>query len=425
MADRSSTPSLAMWAGIECTVNRVGDRYFDQLQRSGHHDRIADLDLLAELGVRTVRYPVLWERTAPTTITDADWSWPDARLSRLRELGIAPIAGLVHHGSGPVHTNLFDEQFPALLAEYAQAVARRYPWITMFTPVNEPLTTARFAGLYGHWYPHGRDDRSFHRALVIQCKAIALAMRAIREVTPQAQLISTEDLGVVHSTPLLAYQAQFENERRWLSIDLLCGRVTAQHPLYRFMLDRGVERADLDWFVAHPTPPNIVGFNYYLTSERFIDEDLQRWPEWSHGGNGTHRYADVHAVLAGRMRGIEPLLRAAWDRFALPLAITEAHLGGTREEQMRWLVEIYDDVSLVRADGVDVRAVTAWSMLGAYDWNCLVTRDEGFYEPGLFDMRGGRPRPTALARIVRALAAGTRPAHPVLEGRGFWRREVA
>ena len=45
----------------------------------------------------------------------------------------------------------------ALLAQHAENVARRYPWLEMFTPVNEPLTTARFSGLYGHWYPHRHD----------------------------------------------------------------------------------------------------------------------------------------------------------------------------------------------------------------------------------------------------------------------------
>ena len=77
-----------------------------------------------------------------------------------------PIVGLVHHGSGPAYTSLLDSGFPEKLARYAGAVARRYPWLTDFTPVNEPLTTARFSGLYGHWYPHGRCDRDYVRALL-------------------------------------------------------------------------------------------------------------------------------------------------------------------------------------------------------------------------------------------------------------------
>src|SRR5690606_32660808 len=112
----------------------------------------------------------------------ADWTWVDVRLGRLRELGIEPIAGLVHHGSGPRHTSLDSPCFPRKLAGYAGALARRHPWVRYYTPVNEPLTTARFSGLYGHWYPHGRDGPTFWRALNHQCRGIVLAMRAVRRV---------------------------------------------------------------------------------------------------------------------------------------------------------------------------------------------------------------------------------------------------
>src|SRR5436853_936840 len=158
-------PPLELWAGIECTVNRVGDCYFDQLERNGHSTRISDLDLIAELGVRAVRYPVLWERTAPEGVDKADWSWADARLARLRELGIKPIVGLLHHGSGPRHTSLLDPAFATQFADYARAVGERFEWVENYTPINEPLTTARFSGLYGHWYPHGRDGLIFAQAL--------------------------------------------------------------------------------------------------------------------------------------------------------------------------------------------------------------------------------------------------------------------
>src|SRR5947209_10596859 len=175
-----SHPPLELWGGVECTINRVGDTYFDQLERNGHLRRLEDLDLFAELGIRAIRYPVQWERIAPKGLEQADWSWSDERLGRLRALGIRPIVGLVHHGSGPRHTSLLDPSFADGLATFARAVAERYPWIESYTPVNEPLTTARFSGLYGHWYPHGRDDVTFMRALLIQCRAVVLAMEAIR-----------------------------------------------------------------------------------------------------------------------------------------------------------------------------------------------------------------------------------------------------
>src|SRR4051794_38008468 len=103
---------MELWAGIECTVNRVGDAFFDQTVRNGHEHRVGDLDRFAALGITAIRYPVLWERTAPDGLSRASWDWADRRLHRLAELGIRPIVGLVHHGSGPRGTHLLDPDFP-------------------------------------------------------------------------------------------------------------------------------------------------------------------------------------------------------------------------------------------------------------------------------------------------------------------------
>ncbi|MET0623891.1 MAG: family 1 glycosylhydrolase [Pyrinomonadaceae bacterium] len=419
----ATTPEL--WAGAECTVNRVGNRYFDQLERTGHARRLADLDLFAWLGVKTARYPVLWERTAPGEPADADWSWPDERLGRLRELGIRPIVGLVHHGSGPPHTSLADEAFPEKLAAYARTVAERYPWVEDFTPVNEPLTTARFSGLYGLWYPHGRDDAlTFTRALFNQLRGVVLSMRAVREVNPAARLVQTEDVGFCFSTERLGYQAEFENERRWLTFDLLLGRVTREHPMWEYFLTQGVGAREIEWFAENACAPDLFGINYYVTSERFLDERIMRYPPHNRGGNLRDEYADVEAVRvrAGGLAGARGILRDAWERYRLPLALTEAHLACTREEQMRWLQELWTAACEALAEGADVRAVTAWAIFGAFDWDSLVTRDAGHYEPGAFDVRSGSPRPTALAHMLRDLAGRGEHEHPALDAPGWWRR---
>lgn len=108
--------------------------------------------------------------------------------------------------------------------------------------------------------------------------------------------MQTEDLGKTFSTPLLAYQAQLENDRRWLSLDLLCGRVNSEHPLWSYLLDAGVEETELLWFQEHRCPPDIIGINRYVCGDRFIDERLDRYPPHTHGGNGKHQYADVEAA---------------------------------------------------------------------------------------------------------------------------------
>lgn len=422
--DGPGTPP-ALWGGVECTINRVGSRWFTQLDRSGHLHRADDLGAFAGLGIRALRQPLLWEQIAPHGPERADWRWADERLSRLRTLGIEPIAGLVHHGSGPAHTDLASDCFPAKLAAYAGALAARHPWLRHYTPVNEPLTTARFSGLYGHWYPHGRDAPTFWRVLRQQCRATVLAMRAVRAVQPAARLVQTDDLGRTWSTPALAYQARFNNELRWLSWDLLCGRVDASHALWGWLRDCcRADAGDVLWFAANPCPPDIVGINHYVTSQRWLDGRLRRYPACTHGGNGRERYADVEAVrgMASSLPGIETLLQEAWERYAIPLAVTEAHLGGHREDQLRWLREVWQGACRARGAGIDLRAVTLWSLLGSHDWDCLLTERRDRYESGVFDVRGGRPRPTALARLARQLARGEAPSHPVLAGEGWWRR---
>ncbi|BAZ13704.1 dTDP-4-dehydrorhamnose reductase [Calothrix sp. NIES-4071] len=423
--DNTSKLPLEMWAGVECTVNRVGEEYFDQLERNGHAARLSDLDLFAELGIQAIRYPVLWERVAPQGLENADWSWTDERLNRLYSLGIRPIVGLVHHGSGARDTSLVDPEFPVKLANFAGAVAERYPWVTHYTPINEPLTTARFSGLYGHWYPHGRDNLTFARALLGQCRGVAKSMQAIRQVNPNAQLVQTDDLGKIYSTQTLAYQAEFENERRWLTFDLLCGRINDNHPMWGYLLYCGITEAELEWFLENPCPPDIIGINHYVTSDRFLDEHKELYPPCSHGGNGKHQYADVEAVrvCAEGVTGHKQLLLEAWERYKLPLAITEVHLGSTREEQLRWFYEAWNAVQELRAENVDVRAITAWSLLGSYDWNSLLTRSTGHYESGVFDLRSQRPRPTAIAKLVQYLATGQKPNHPLLDTPGWWHRQ--
>ena len=417
--------SLKLWGGVECTVNRVGDRYFSQMRRNGHAQRISDLDRFASLGIEALRQPVLWELIAPEGLEAADWSMPDAWLPRLRELGIRPIATLLHHGSGPRDTSLVDPEFPQKLARFARAVAERYPWVTDYTPVNEPLTTARFSAVYGHWYPHRKDDRSFVQALLNECLGTVLAMREIRKVNPQARLIQTDDAGETFAaTPGVEKQARFENQRRWLAFDLLMGDVTPEHPLWHYLVASGADEAVLEALADDPCSPDVIALNYYLTSDRVLDERLEHFPSGSHGGNGVARYADVEAMRA-RKEGIpghrEMLLRA-WNRYRRPVALGEVHLGCTREEQLRWLVEAWRGCQSAREVGADVCALTVWSLLGAFDWNRLVTAETGFYEPGAWDIRGPEPRETAIAAVVRDLAAGQIPDHPALETEGFWRR---
>jgi dTDP-4-dehydrorhamnose reductase len=374
--------------------------------------------------LQTLRFPLLWETLAPASPENIDWSWADQRLTKLRGLGIRPIVGLLHHGSGPRYTDLLDPSFPEKFSRFARKVARRYPWIDAYAPINEPLTTARFSALYGHWYPHQRCDASFARAILNESRATILAMEEIRNVNPDAILVQTEDLGRTFSTRAMRYQADFDNERRWLTWDLLLGRIQPGCPMWDYFLWAGVPEKHLAFFRKQHCRVDIVGINHYVTSDRYLDENVHNYPREVHGRNHRQVYADDAAVRARNIIsvGFSTAIAEAHNRYGLPMALTEVHLGSTVGEQMRWFYEAWQSSQLTRARGMDVRAVTTWALLGSFDWDSLVTRLAGNYEPGAFELCDDDPHPTALADMLKTLARDNCINNSCLELPGWWRK---
>ena len=414
-----------LWGGLECTINRIGDTFRDQLTYANHYDRVEDIEKIASLGIRKLRYPILWEHHQKEEALKIDWSDTKRKLDKIRSYNITPIAGLIHHGSGPLFTSIFKRDFAQKLAEFAGKVAAEFPWIEYYTPVNEPLTTARFSGLYGHWYPHHKSDESFCRIFLNQLKGIVLSMQAIRKVNPQAKLVQTEDLAKIHSTPGLAYQARFENNRRWLTYDMLGGKVDTNHPLWNYFISNGIKKKSLEFFIDNPCLPDIAGFNYYITSERFLDKKIENYPACNFGGNNRQTYADVAAVRERKPHGLKRLLKEAWKRYQIPMALTEVHLNCTREEQMRWFQEAWDICTELLNEGINIKGVTAWSLLGAFDWDSLLVNEDKNYESGVFDLKDNILRPTAMAKLLRSLSGRNDFNHPVLNQKGWWHRSYS
>jgi dTDP-4-dehydrorhamnose reductase len=404
MSEGPTPPEI--WGGIECTVNRVGDRHHSQLAANGHLERIeSDLDAFASLGITALRYPALWEQIEDP-VGRRDFGALDAAMSHLHEGPVRPILGLLHHGSGPLSTDLTDSQLPERLADFARDVASRHPWVTDYTPVNEPLTTARFSGLYGHLYPHTRDDRSFVRMLLTQVRAVVLAMRAIREINPAARLIQTEDLGRASGTRPLRSQLRFENDRRWLTFDLLCGRVVPGHHLYTYLIGPGeADPVELEWLVTNACPPDVIGINHYPRSNRWLDHRLELFHPSTYGGNDNIRYADVAQADIPLMSppSVASIIRESWRRYSIPVALTEVHIPGDAITRIEWWNDAVRAAAAVNRSGGDVRAVTTWSLLGSFDWDSLCTTPEGpvTYEPGAFDVSAGSPIETPLAEAIR------------------------
>lgn len=415
-----------IWGGIECSYNRVRSKYFDQLQYCNHYGRaVADIAEFAKLGITSIRYPVIWERLQPKKDQIIDWSSVDVPLKELVSRGIKPIVGLVHHGSGPRYADILSPQFATGLQQFAGRVVEKFPWINYYTPVNEPLTTARFCGLYGVWYPHKRNDKAFVHAFLNEMKGVVLSMQEIRKINSDAKLVQTEDLAKIYSTPFMRYQAIFENHRRWLTFDILCGMLKPGHPLWNYFKKYSPSEKDLYFFTDNPCPPDIIGLDYYPTSERYLDENLHNYPIEKHGHNHRHRYADAEAIRIKHSFPSGPalLLKEVWDRYKIPMAVTEVHINCDYENQVRWFGEIRNTCIDLIEQGADIRAVTAWAMLGSYGWNQLLTLPHGDYESGSFDVSSGVLRQTPVAEFVMKLSQDQEYVHPSMEQKGWWNDE--
>src|SRR5436305_8345124 len=103
-----------LWAGLECSINRVNNNFFDQFEFSGCYRNKNHIEALISLGVKAVRYPLLWERYQKDLQTKIRFNEAHKDVHQLLEARIQPIIGLLHHGSGPAFTNLEDENLQQL-----------------------------------------------------------------------------------------------------------------------------------------------------------------------------------------------------------------------------------------------------------------------------------------------------------------------
>ena len=59
---------------------------------------------------------------------------------------------------------------------------------------------------------------------------------------------------------------------------------------------------DVAFFRERPCPPDVLGLNYYLTSDRYLDDRCDRYPATTAWRQRAIRYADIEAVR-GRPQG--------------------------------------------------------------------------------------------------------------------------
>jgi beta-glucosidase/6-phospho-beta-glucosidase/beta-galactosidase len=383
-----AAPQFLFATGIENSNPTIqnGRLRMDELDKCGHYKFWQkDFELVQELGIEFLRYgpPIHTTWTGPGKY---DWSFADVTFQDLRRRNIMPIVDLCHFGVPDWLGNFQNPDFPALFAQYAGAFAQRFPWVQLYTPVNEMYVCAEFSALYGWWNEQLASDQAFVTALKHIVKGNVLAMHAISAVRPDALFIQSESSEYFHAdSPAAIKPAELLNAKRFLSLDLNYGR-RVDSDMYEYLMDSGMTRDEYHFFLENNLKHQcIMGNDYYKTNEHRVRPD----------GSTT---------ASGEIFGYHVITTQYHDRYRLPVMHTETNLwqGPQGDEAVNWLWKEWANVLRVRNDGVPIIGFTWYSLTDQVDWDTALRENNGTVNPlGLYDLnRTIRPVGEAYKKLI-------------------------
>ena len=380
------TPAFMFTTGIENSYPTVDGRRVDEMEKCHHYERWReDFALVDEMEIKFLRYgpPLYRTFTGPDKF---DWSFADETMRDLKNRDIAVIADLCHFGVPDWVGNFQNSDFPELFSDYAATFAKRFPWVQLYTPVNEMYICALFSARYGWWNEQLCDDHSFVNALKYIVKANVLAMKKILDIRPDAIFIQSESSEYFHAeNPSAIKPAEVLNAERFLSLDLNYGR-RIESEMYEFLFDNGMTSEEYHFFLDNNFRHHcIMGNDYYITNEHRVAEDGSTRP-------------------AGEIFGYAEITWQYYDRYRIPVMHTETNLteGEKGDEAIYWLWKEWANVLRVRNDGIPVVGFTWYSLTDQVDWDTALRENNGRDNPlGLYDLdRKIRPVGQAYKKLI-------------------------
>ena len=366
--------------GIECSYPTIGKGRIrrDMLDECGHYAHWRkDLQLVKSLGLKVLRYGLPYHRTH-LGVGKYDWSFADEAMQEIKRLGITPILDLLHFGVPDWLGNFQNPELPVHFAAYAAAVAKRYPWVRFYTPVNEIYVCAKLSGKQGKWNEQLKSDRGFITALKHLVAANTLACHAIARQRPDAVIVQSESAEYVHdiSAEKSAHVA-LENKLRFLALDLLYAHAPDADVMC-YLLDNGLTREEYAWNMrGEPPGYQVMGNDYY-------------------GRNETMLLPDGSSASCEDVLGWYQITKQYYDRYKKPVMHTETNHFNA-DTAANWLFKQWVNVLRMRECGVPVLGFTWYSLIDQIDWDVGLAEQRGTVNAcGLYDLKR-KPRPVAKA----------------------------
>lgn len=360
-----------------------------------HHSK-EDVALMAELGLKTYRFSIAWSRVLPEgrgKVNEKGLQFYHELIDELNQYGIEPIVTMYHFDlpyelfkeGGWSNRNTIDAfvEYAGLLFEnYGKKV--RY-WLT----INEQNVMINHPNAMNPGKVPGKRElyQQCHNMFVAAAKATILC----HELCPNGKIGPAPNITAIYPekcNPADVIAADdWESIRCWLYLDMaVYGRYNAT--VWSYLEEKGytpvMEEGDME--VLAKAKPDYLGVNYYATATvsashndgtdcqpRNGDQQVMI------GEEGVYRAAKndyLQQTEFGWMIdpiGMRVTLRRIYDRYHLPLLITENGLGAKDEitadgkvhdaYRIDYFMRHFEQAQLAITDGVELIGYCPWAFM--------------------------------------------------------------
>jgi beta-glucosidase/6-phospho-beta-glucosidase/beta-galactosidase len=258
-------------------------------------------------------------------------------------------------------------------------------------------------GMRGLWAPYLKGDSGYIRIMLQLARGIIRTVQAHKHIDPSSVMVHVEATGLTRTVRAdLAALAREEQYRGFLCYDLISGRLTHDHLLFSWLVRNGASPDDLDEIARNPIDLDVLGLNFY--------------PQWS--------TKLLHIDKRGRLAfsetepegdGFKELITHYYERYKVPVMITETSAVGSDEVRQRWLKSSVSMIRDLRSHGVPVVGYTWFPLFTMIDWRYRFSQEplENFYlELGLYklnrDSKGPRWLETPIVNQFNSFVASSK-----------------
>ncbi|WP_286079192.1 glycoside hydrolase family 1 protein [Faecalibaculum rodentium] len=382
------------------------EKFSDFSVASDHYHRFReDVALMKELGLKAYRFSISWSRVFPKGAGDVNPQGLQFYRDLIDELlaaGIEPVVTLYHfdlplalHEQGGWSLRSTIDAFEA----YARLMFETFRgkvkyWLTINEQnvmINHP------AAMYPGNVP---SQNELHQQNHHMFLASARAVKALREIDPATKIGPAPNIIAVYPKTSLPEDViaadNWEVIRNWLYLDVaakgyynpLAAAYLKEKGLYPHM-----EEGDLELLAENTA--DFLGLNYYSTAtvSAAKNDGHDRQPrngdqQTMVGEEGVFRAEENDALKATEFGwkidpvGLRTTLRRVYDRYHLPVLITENGIGGREEiaadgqvhDQYRitYLTAHFRQAQQALMDGVDLMGYCPWAFMD------LVSTHQGY-----------------------------------------------